>query len=1823
MKPIRLLVALLIFCFTLSACGEKKAAPDVLKPDLGFQRDDSGWSLRVRFDRPVAKPDQVGQEAGAETILVVSPPREGKVTWTAADELRFTPADSNPPTETLSFELVQVAGEKGAVRSPKPGAWRLTVDPDRLALTQTSLDLDYPAGEGKLTLNFNLAPDLESLKQNLSLSLGDESLAAEVSKTSDFGAAVIFKLPRLDRAATLKLRLADGTRTADGKAAAAAGTSREFELRPPELIITNVEYQTGGSGYYFSVSCTDRSMPRDQSYLCEIPDEELAKVKVTPGRNPSLAPDQNGFRIFGEFSRGTYAIEIPAGFRSRTGGILKENERHEVTVPARPPRVRFTSQGRYLPRKRLSSIPVSYVNVKEITVTVREVPEQNLVFWFSGRREDADERTAEQIASRQLLVKEVEDRETPLMLDLSGMVPEGGRGLYEISLSAPEIENTYSRLILTDLALIAKRTGPEGSDLMVWALNAETLAPVPGARIEVRTKSNRLIASATADETGLVKIPAVAAKDAPAPYAVLARTDTDFTGLKFSDLELQLAEFPVSGEPYRRAAAYRAALWSDRGAYRPGDQGHLVSALWEDAGRAPEQAVPVVGKLIDPRGKEAARFSGTTNPAGLVAFDHLFPDFAATGKYQFVLEVGGVETGRESFYVEEFMPERVKVTVKPKAEQTAVTSPAAFDLSASYLFGAVARGEPFEAECSIEPAEFKPKKLADYFFGVHRPGDPPPIPLGKAQGKLSDEGRAEFSCPGMSNYLEMKGPARVRARVAVLEAGSGRTSTSEASVPVHPDEHYIGLKASSREAAPNQRVTVSGVIVGWDGEPVNGSVTVELEAALVETEEIWRYNSALGRSEWQNFTRRLRAKTQEVSAVNGRFSFSFDTGDWGEGYLVSARVGRKALTELYLPMSGGYYWCYECDDYYGGSGTPKPSSPDTLVIDAPKAVETGETAKARIDAPFPGRLLFSVETDQVLSYRWVEVLKAGPVELEFSVPEFTPNVYLSALMIKDPFSQSKQAFMPARAFGVVPVRVNPTTDELKVKLTAPAEMRPNRELTVKIDAGPNGGRTFATIAAVDEGVLQLTRFVSPDPLSEIYAQRALGVNTFETVGWSLILPAVDQATGGDAGDEMDNAATGRPQPVKPVALWSGVVELDKNGRGQVTFKVPSYQGELRVMAVAAGIERIGAAETRVKVRDPLALTASFPRFLVRGDGMVAPVFVQNLTGTEQKVTVKVTSTPELEFTGSTEETLTLKPEESGVAVFTGKANAARGAAQVKISAKSSTEESSAEATVPMQPDAPVIRERQYIELKPGDNDLTSLFKGWTPGYEETVITISGRRFLDQLGHASWLIRYPYGCIEQTSSSTRPLLYIRNLIPAIDPRILADGSVEDKFMSGIRRLLSMQTYDGGFAYWPGEERNTLWGTANVTYLLLEAIDAGYPVPVERKDEALDFIERTLTDNPERVDTYGDSVPMAEPYMQFVLARAGRGRAKRVQELIASPNPKWGALKTENLYLLKAALYLMGDRTWESELKNPSATIAAGRQNDWTFWSANRSAGLILNIAEELFPGSNGLEPLSRALAEQLGNPDSARYTTQELSWGVSALGKRAGGLGTEWAVPTLMVDGRAVTADPLVGETKDKGKGGREISFQPAGVASSKKVVLKVDWIKGGKLYALVSVAGVKQNGVHLSADNSLEVRRAYRKLDGSPVKLDEVGLGEVVFVELSVKNPTGGRILNVAVVDRFGGGLEVENPRLNREHLAPWVEQGKLWSMDYMNIRDDRIELFGALEPGEVKFVYALRATVPGTFAVPPIRAEAMYDPMIWSQALGAPVTVVAPWKKL
>ncbi|MFO8056607.1 MAG: MG2 domain-containing protein [bacterium] len=1792
-------------------------------PEFSAQR--SPDRIRIKFSQNMVLSEKVKKETGSDTIVWTDPQIKSDLYWEGRKTLVLKPEEPLPFFEGFQVELVRLDTKRGVVRSPEPDAWKASFKLTRLELDDIKVEsVDYPGRKVKVLLEFNGKVDRKSLTKKISISVNNE-------KINDFELSVeeapgkillVAPMPRPRLTNKLRVEVKKNVKAEDSGKATSAAYAKTIELKDPKsLSIRDVDVEEGARGYYLEVRCRDYE--RRHSYKCDVAEDELKnKVSIDPAVEPTFANERRGFKIFGGFEAREYTLKIEKGMVSDHGAILKRDFKKKLEIQKRTPKASFMTKGRYLPGHYLTRIPVRHINVDQVEIRARRVPEKNLVFWMSGRKEDLGDRTSDLIGERTYRVPNRQDEKITSWLDLSALVPRNKKGVFEFTVKGAKSSDSI-RVVLTDMTMVAKRFGKEGRDLYTWIMDAESLAPRKNVRVQLVTTSNRTLASAVTDGNGLARFQSVKDPMEQAdkkPFAIVAEDGSDLTFLRFQDVEVPLSEYPVQGEPYHSSHPYRAAVYTDRGVYRPGETAHVAAVVWEDDNRAPGEEVPAIGRLKDPRGKEVDSVTSFTNKAGMVSFDYKLQDFAPTGNYEFFLEIGGNTIDVHSFHVEEFVPERMKVKVKPEEKEQLYTEPSVFNVKARYLFGADAKGARTEARCILEESELSFADHPGYTFDVWRPEPLKPVHLDALEKKLDEKGTASITCPPAGSVMSVKGPAKVKAMVSVFESGSGRTTMETGSMKVHPARYYFGLKSSADSVRDGQKVEVKGIVVDWEGEPVKEIDGLTVELVELESDWVYEYDPDLGRSHYHRYRREIPRSSKRVKVRDGRFSYSFSHSGYVEGYLVRARKTGNNRTDLYL--SGNRYDWY-WSRYYGRGGkrdaTPGPQVPEGLAMHVPDHIRVNQPVEVSMNLPYPGRLLFTVETDEVIKHKWMEA-EEGKFTADFTLKKFAPNVYVTALLIKDPYHQSKDAFIPGRSYGVRSIKVEPTEHVMDVQVVAPDKVQPNSELEIGLQAAPQQGPVFATVAAVDEGILQLTDFQSPSPLAELFKKRALGVETFETIGWTLLLPpsAKSSITGGDGAGAYDaRGSQSRVQAVKPVALWSGLVKLDEEGRADISFQVPTYRGQLRVMAVVAGPGRAGSASTRVLVKDPLVLQHSFPRFLIAKDEFVAPVFLTNTTEDKKSITVELSHGKEIEIDGSAKKSIVLDPGQSGLVTYLGKVNAAYGTASFDIIASAGEIVSTDHVDLPIHLTGGETNEVTFQKVEPGTNDLTHLLDGWMPRYEQTTVTLTSNKYGKELSHLKYLVRYPYGCIEQTTSTMRPLLFISNLVPSIDPQLLKDGSIEDMVMHGIYRILSMQNSDGGFSYWPGRRNSSLWSTTYATHLLMEAIDAGYPVDKKKLDKAVAFLEKKLTysASPRGSRRNHHRYVNTEPYMHFILAKAGKGRIKRVRNLIDNPPEKeWDRLKTENMFLLKAALYMMGDHTYEHDLRHPSAKMKEGRKNDWTFWSSLRTKGIMLNITEDIMPGNPGTAPLAKNVAENLQRR-SFHYTTQDLGWCISGLGRRSAGGAKSWKNPRLYLDGKKI---PPAEKAKDENKA---TGWSIKGASGADKLALSVDSISGGDLYALVRVEGIKPGASVQTGDHSIKAERTYRHESGKPLSMDEIEVGELVFVELTLINRGRQTIENVALVDRFAAGFEIENPRLGRKHVAKWFDAKKLWNTDYMNMRDSRIEFFGKLgSRKEVKLVYAMRAVTGGRFYTPPVRAEAMYKPSIWSQKAGETAVISDPW---
>jgi uncharacterized protein YfaS (alpha-2-macroglobulin family) len=1825
----------------------KELGPEGVVPD----------KVIFEFSRPVSYPENDGKK----TVVRFSPEVGGNLEhYRNSSAISFTPGNGFQLGTTYTVTLESVETPSGVVKAPSEGAWRYSFTTPKLSfLRMAPAQVDTTKGQITVELIFSGPVDTIVVRRYGSFLVEGKPLSdVKFSTHASDRNIIIAQLTssQLRPGAVVRFALKAGVVSTKGGGTAPAAEDTFELLGGKRLDITKVAVTEGNSGFYLEVSCRDAEMnakpPPDEddwdpyyydnkNLGCVLDDNVAADaLHFSPPVKFSISPSRRGFRIFGDFKRGTYTLKIDAGTLSVGGGRLLSTFQNRYSISPRKPQLAFTSAGRYLPRSAWRNLPLNHLNVDSAELTIRHVPPENLVFWMSNdEKEAADERTSNVLFSKNHPLQGAPDALTTTYLDVGSMVPASTRGVVEVSIHRDETQ-AAARILLTDLSLVAKRggMGANGQEqILVWALGMESTEPLPGVEVSLVKKSGQAVARCTTSGADGCKIQVPPqGVDAAAPFALIARKGDELTYLKYSELKTEIANSDVQGEPFRAEAAYRASIYSDRGVYRPGDTAHVVAVLRDQENKAPPAGMPAELRVIDPREREFKKVALKTNEAGLVAQDLRFEAFQDTGSYRVTLRVADREVATYNLQVEEFVPERMKVTAsvdKPGYLQGAVVP---VKVEAAYLFGGSAEGSPLELSCRLEPSDFKPKENAQFTYGVWRQKatEAKAVTLGQVKGDVNDKGQALVECPARDTAGGFKGPARLVAQASVFEAGSGRSTLGDVSVPMHPESYYVGLQANVQKAQQGKAFTVTGVVVDWEGKLVTDAKSLkplEVEYLRLEEEYGYYYDEDEGYERYQRYVRPVREGRGAAKVEGGKFQLQVTPAEDAAGFIVRVRSG-AAQTDLYLEGNGRYYW------YGDGEArvdqTPRPLKPASIALELPKLAKVNEAIPVKFKVPYRGRVLLTAETDQVIASEW-KAVEPGEVSWSFTPKAFSPNVYVGAFLVKDPHLESAEAFMPDRAFGVGNITLEPTEFTQTVKMDVPKEVRSNSTLTVNLELGPQEGPTFATVAVVDEGILSLTRFKSPDPLRELFAKRALGVETYETIGWTLLVPpgGNSRSTGGDEG-----SAAGRVQPVKPVALWSGVVPVPSNGKLSVPFNLPMYRGAVRVMAVTTGPKRVGRADAQVLVRDPLVLQTTLPRFLTQNDEIQIPVFLTNLSGGTQEVKVSLTAEnlpvpgmamppvamgSPLQMLGKSEGSLKLENGKAATLVFQAKAVMAVGAARLKVTAEGGGFTAFEQLDVPLLPAGPRERMVQKIPLEPGKVDLAQYLQGWVPTTERSTIWVTTNPYAESLQHLSYLVRYPYGCIEQTTSSTRPLLFVSQLIDNVDPTLTANNKVEDMVMAGINRALSMQTPSGGFGYWPGATEPVAWGTAYATHMLLDAQKLKYPVPQDRLDDAVAWLGQELNRKEGKVgrdDHYGQS---AESYMHYVLAMAGKGRKARVQSLIdalAQKKTLNGEAREEE-HMLKAALYMAGDRRYEKDLKNPDLSpVTDERRNSWSFYSDRRRRGLMLSTFQDLFGNDPAGEPLAQQVAQSLMGHSSYWYTTQELVWGITGLGKRVSGAASNFTPPTLMADGKEVA--PKVNDNA-KTVRASDRTWALARASERKGLTLDLKDKSEGKLYLVLNSDGVRTNGTPKTGGEGLSISRTYKKLDGSTVNpADSVNLADLLYVEVEIKNNTGERIQNIALVDRLPAGWEIENARLGRGGAVEWVNAEELWTADYVNIRDDRMEVFGSLGARESKkVVYAVRAVTAGKFTLPPVEAEAMYDPRIWAREAGEQVEVSGPWK--
>jgi len=1126
--------------------------------------------------------------------------------------------------------------------------------------------------------------------------------------------------------------------------------------------------------------------------------------------------------------------------------------------------------------------------------------------------------------------------------------------------------------------------------------------------------------------------------------------------------------------------------------------------------------------------------------------------------------------------VEEFVPDRIKVAIVAETPFTAGAGPLTGEVASSYLFGPPAAGLTVETRIRLADASFSSPGYEGYSFrNADRAFDDREVFFEEAV--LDDEGRHGFSAvlpPGLTVPSSLE--AVVTARV--MEAG-GRGVSAVRRVAVHPWPWYVGLRREADGyATPGEETVIEYAAVKPDGSAAEAG-PLQLEFFVDRWHTVLRRTPA-GTYSYQSIR---ESELVDHTVVDGSAPGTavYVPGEYGSHRVVltDERTGASASLSFYASGWGYAPWAME--------------SPGRVELELDhEEYRAGQTATVLVRAPFPGKLLLTVEGDRVLK-TVVRELDGNTATIELPVREaYRPNVYVTATLVRR--AGDLEPGGAARAFGAVPLYVNRNANRMAMDLRSPETVRSGSRLEVELETVP--GATV-TIAAVDEGILQLIAQKSPDPFSFFYRKLALGVLSFDS--FSMLLPdlptaGADPGGGAAAAGLAQHVRTEGIQRVRPVTFWSGLVKADEAGLVRTSFEIPGFQGGLRLMAVAADGRRFGSAERLVRIRDPLVLTPTLPRILSFGERLQIPVTVRNDTGKDGQFTLRLTADGVARTGPENAAQLDVPDGRERTAWFTVTTGTDTGQARFVFSATGNGERARAEVEVPVRPDLPPVSreaagavDRSEMEI-PLDHGTRM-----RPETVERTLRIGSLPLVQFSGKLSALLRYPYGCLEQVVSTSFPLIYLGDLALRLEPELLdpeqGNPDPEQMVLNAIRMAAQHQVPGGGFALWSGGRTRHPWTSIHATHFLVEASVAGYPVDQGLLRRALDHLQNAVKDKGGK-ETYGTEELQRAAYALYVLARAGEpdlGSMDYLRERQAH------RLTPESRGLLAAAYASTGSLEAAGELEMMIGEIdLAGRQTGQNFDSAVRNRAILLLALLDADPNNIRISQLADRLARDALS--DARWTTQETCFALLAMGRlvRLQSERPPWSGTVY-----------LAGEVLGRVDSSEPARFVIPGTDGPLRLVMDEGFEPGAAYFSLLT-RGVPEDEAFRPEAAGLELERTFLTRAGSELDPGRLVQGDLVVIRTRVRSVSG-PVENVVLVNLLPTGLEVENPRLESTESLPWArETGR--TPDHLDLRDDRILIFTDLPANAWQTYYTLaRAVSPGAFRLPPAHVEAMYNPAL------------------
>ena len=1540
--------------------------------------------------------------------------------------------------------------------------------------------------------------------------------------------------------------------------------------------------------------------------------------------------------------KGDLILEIFQGIQSEDGFKMKQSYSTKISFEQIKPSVRFIKNGTILPSSNNLKLNFEAVNLKAVDVKVFKIYKNNIMQFLHDNELNGDRNLREvgqPVAKTRLNLKE-----NPLVntnkwntyaLDLSKIItPEPGAiyrveisfrraySLYKCETSSPDKPtdseeheetdendvnysnysygdeeeyygdydwresenpcfNSYyyntkigTNILATDLGVIAKRG--KNKSYFFAVNNIVDTKPVSGAKIDLYSFQQQKLSSACTNGEGT----ATFEMSQYAYFAIISQGDQS-TYIKLDDgNSLSVSNFDVSGEQLQKGL--KGYIYGERGVWRPGDHLYLSFILNDAANKLPKTQ-PIKFRLSDPNGKVVYQTLQKSNAFSHYVFDVKTNTEAPTGNWEAMVSVGGAKFYK-SIKIETIKPNRLRIKNSFKNAILTTSNPNTANLEVTWLHGAAAKNLKVEMHAKFTQQKTTFKGLEKYVFDdVARKFNTEEINI--FSGKIDANGRASVN---IDPKLEGQAAGMLRASfiTKVYEEG-GDFSTDVMSTTYSPYKTYVGLKTptptkyGTLETRAVNRFDL--ITVDQEGRPKSAK-NLEVKVYKVDWRWWWdasnddlsNYNSATSNTAYKTFLVNTNA------AGKGNFQFALRDEEWGR-YLIRVTDPTDGHATAETVLIDWPIWS-------GKTRNTDASTANMLVFSTDKKnYAVGENAYISFPSSEGGRALISIENgSKVVQTLWAETQKG---ETKVNVPitsGMAPNVYFNITLLQPHASTKNDS--PIRMYGIVPIEVVDKNTILQPKLAMPEVLKPEQPFNIKISETSGKPMTY-TIAIVDEGLLDLTRFKTPNAWDSFYTREALGVMTWDI--YDDVIGAyggkVNQifSIGGD--QDLGGGKAKKANRFKPVVIHLGPFQLEKGQTKTHQVKLPKYIGSVRTMVVAgdANTSAYGSTEKATPVRSPLMALASLPRKISPAEKVTIPVTIFAMQKNIKNVTVQIKTNNGLTVIGKPTQYVAFDQPDEKMVYFNLAVGNKTGIGKVQIIATSGTERSSYDVEIDMTNPNPVTNTFTDVILAPKSSKTIAWKTFGIAGSNKAKLEVSSMPTIDFNRRLQYLIEYPHGCVEQTTSAAFPQLFLNDVA---DIDTYTKQTIQKNVMAGINRLGGFQLPGGGFSYWP---RNTVaddWGTSYAGHFLIEAEKKGYVLPINFKSKWVGYQQREAK-NWRLMPQYGNDLSQA--YRLYTLALAGSPDLSSMNRLRETTG-----ISNESKLRLAAAYVLAGQReAGATLLAKSSIGEEPANYNYYYYGSSERNRAMALETLLLLGQKQKAFGMANKLAKEMASSEWMSTQTTAYCLYSMSKFAKSNGsqGIDLQW------------TKDGKVQLIKtSKSMADRTLVVKPG----SNGVTLKNN--KNNTIYVRILNSGILPIGKEQVVQSNLAASVVFKNRKGTVINVTKINQGTEFIAEVKVTNQQNELVENVALTQILPSGFEIVNTR--------FTDYGDAVNniADYIDIRDDRTNFYFPMKAKETKtFRVLLNASYLGSYYLPGLQCEAMYDHTYLARTKGFWVEVV------